>query len=181
MSNPNEFKYLVEEVKVFHRNLQKDNTERRRDEEVTRLMGEFHKSITLPSKIKVIIRPCSDSEIETGNMTEKFNLRTAASLLPVMDALSFHMHDSKQRNCSIDEFGKSIEELLVDLTITQADGNQNAIQVLRGVNEKIAINAFVNGLQNSELRTIIKSRNYSLSKDEEIPKQNAQIFHMQGR
>ncbi|KAG5879212.1 hypothetical protein JTB14_027078 [Gonioctena quinquepunctata] len=303
MSNPNEFKYLVEEVRVFHRNLQKDNTERRRDEEVTRSkfkklgkfrdlyrclveqfnkckvedevkneirsyaksieqyfreidehlksrIGEFYKSITLPSKIKVIIRPCLDSE--TGNMTEKFNLRTAASLLPVMDGTenvtkqlidSIELYDallddagktlltnyilktrlsqstkirmnsayvsnaqlildlkthfitkksisalSKQRNCSIDEFGKSIEELLVDLTITQADGNQNAIQVLRGVNEKIAINAFANGLQNSELRTIIKSRNYSKlsdaiqgSEDEEIPKQNAQIFHMQGR
>ncbi|KAG5870878.1 hypothetical protein JTB14_002558 [Gonioctena quinquepunctata] len=138
MSNPNEFKYLVEEVRVFHRNLQKDNTERRRDEGVTgskfkklekfrdlcrglveqfnkckvddkvkneirsyaksieqyfreidehlkSRIGEFHKSITLSSKIKVIIRPCSDSQTETGNMTEKFNLRTAASLLPVMD------------------------------------------------------------------------------------------------
>ncbi|KAG5860846.1 hypothetical protein JTB14_014026 [Gonioctena quinquepunctata] len=105
-----------------------------------------------------------------------------------ISALSFQMHNSKQRHCSIDEFGKSIEELLVYLTITQAEGNQNAIQVLRGVNEKIAINAFCNGLQNSELRTIIKSRNYSKlsdtiqgSKDEAIPKQNAQIFHMQGR
>ncbi|KAG5867846.1 hypothetical protein JTB14_018979 [Gonioctena quinquepunctata] len=134
MSNPNEFKYLVEEVKVFHRNLQKDNTERRRDEEVTRQqfnkckvedkvkneirshaisiekyfreidehlksrIGEFHKSITLPSKIKVIIRPCSDSEIETGNMTEKFNLRTAASLLPVMDDLVGPLPEDSDNN-----------------------------------------------------------------------------------
>ncbi|KAG5884928.1 hypothetical protein JTB14_001886 [Gonioctena quinquepunctata] len=199
-------------------NLQKENTERKGDEEVTcrkfkksyaisieqylreidehlkSRIGEFYdKSITISSKVKVITRPCSDSTdsdftSETGNMTEKMDLRTAASLLPVMNAVSFQMHNSKQRNCSIDDFGKSTEELLVDLTITQAEGNQNAIQVLRGVNEKIAINAFANGLQNSELRTITESRNYSKlsdaiqgSEDEEIPEQNAKIFHMEGR
>ncbi|KAG5858217.1 hypothetical protein JTB14_030060 [Gonioctena quinquepunctata] len=126
------------------------------DEHLKSRIGEFHdKSITLPSKIKFIRRSCSDSTdsdstSETGNMTDKFDLRTAASLLPVMDALSFQMYNSKQKHCSIDEFGKSIEELLVDLTITQADDNQNAIQVFRGVNEIIAINAVANGSQNSE-------------------------------
>ncbi|KAG5863346.1 hypothetical protein JTB14_019731 [Gonioctena quinquepunctata] len=124
MSNPNGFKYLIEEVRVFHRNLQKDNTERRSDEVTrrkfkkfrdlyrclvdqfnkckvedkvkneirsyaisieqyfreidehlkSRIGGFYDKSITLPSKIKVIIRICSDSTdsdstSETGNMT----------------------------------------------------------------------------------------------------------------
>ncbi|KAJ3646446.1 hypothetical protein Zmor_024034 [Zophobas morio] len=192
----------------------------------------------------------SDSVNSAGvnfKMTEKFDLKTAASLLPVMDgservtkqlidgiemydsmlddngkkllttyilktrlsesakirlkssyatnclliadirnylltkkspaSLSVQLSRAKQYSKSVEEFGRSIEELLVDLTITQADGNRQALEILRQSNEKIAINAFANGLENFELRTVIKARNYEKlsdairgATDEETPK-----------
>ncbi|KAJ3666617.1 hypothetical protein Zmor_002052 [Zophobas morio] len=174
----------------------------------------------------------SDSVNSAGvnfKMTEKFDLKTAASLLPVMDgservtkqlidgiemydsmlddngkkllttyilktrlsenirnylltkkspaSLSVQLSRAKQYSKSVEEFGRSIEELLVDLTITQADGNRQALEILRQSNEKIAINAFANGLGNFELRTVIKARNYEKlsdairgATDEETPK-----------
>lgn len=206
------------------------------------------------------LQSCSNkSEIESkiSKMDEKFDLRTASSLLPVMDgteivtkrlieaielydslldeqgkvllttyvlkarltpsakirlkteyrsnadlvrdisaycltkqsasSLSHKLNNARQGGKSIDEFGKEVEDLLVNLTISQADGNVEAMQILTNVNEKIAINAFATGLHNSELRTIIKARNYpSLgeairgAKDEE-PSKSSQIFHIRGR
>lgn len=79
--------------------------------------------------------------------------------------LATDLHNSRQNNKSIDEYSKNIEELLTNLTLAQADGDQNKIAILKEVNEKLAINAFSNGLRNSELRTIIKARNYSSLKD----------------
>lgn len=171
----------------------------------------------------------------TLNMTEKFDIRTAASLLPCMDgsedttkqlidsielysgllneegkkclinyvlktrlsqgaklrlantypnvenlisdirkhlltkksaaALANDLHNARQEHKSIDQFSKTIEDLFINLTLSQADGNDNRIPILREVNEKIAINAFSNGLKNSELRTIVKARDYSTLKD----------------
>lgn len=319
MSQGNEFRYLLEEVRVFHRNLNKDNVERKTSEEVTRrklrkldkfkdsykqLVELFNRSDADP-KIREEIKAYtvsinkyfegikyslesrlvkirteqaehsegnlssvnsniktdftdSDCSDESENMSEKFDLRTAAGLLPVMDGtenstkqlidaielydalldaagkkllttyvlktrlsqsakirlnstyttnanlvddlrnyfitkksipfLSVQLNSAKQNGKSIEEFGKTIEELLVDLTITQADGNENSVTILREVNEKIAIHSFANGLQNHDLRTIIKARNYNKlneaiqgAKDEELPKRDAQIFHIRGR
>lgn len=169
------------------------------------------------------------------NMTEKFDIRTAASLLPCMDgsedttkqlidtielysgllneegkkflinyvlktrlsqgaklrlsntyasienlisdikkhlltkksaaALANDLHNVRQENKTIDQYAKTIEDLFINLTLSQADGNDNTIPILREVNEKLAINAFANGLRNSELRTIMKARDYSKLKD----------------
>ncbi|KAG5896542.1 hypothetical protein JTB14_030745 [Gonioctena quinquepunctata] len=57
------------------------------------------------------------------------DLKTQFITKKSISALSFQMHNSKQRNCFINEFGKSMKELLVDLIITQAEGNQNAIPI----------------------------------------------------
>lgn len=107
--------------------------------------------------------------------------------------LSSELHSAKQKGKTIDEFGKNIETLLSELTISQAKGDDNATTILKRANEKIAINTFVNGLQNSELRTIIKARNYTslketitgaleenqnLSPTREPPQSN--IFHIRG-
>ena len=62
---------------------------------------------------------------------------------------------------SIENFETHVENLLDELTIAQTDGNNEALQILRETNEKFAINAFANGLQNPVLRTIIKARNYT--------------------
>lgn len=80
-------------------------------------------------------------------------------------ALATELHSIKQEGKSIDDFAKNIEELFLNLTLAQADGKENSLTVLREVNENLAIHAFSNGLKNSELRTVIKARNYSSLKD----------------
>ncbi|KAF5304193.1 hypothetical protein FQR65_LT18887 [Abscondita terminalis] len=55
-------------------------------------------------------------------------------------ALSVKLNSVRQGNKTIEEFGKTVEELLVNLTISQADGNDDALKILKNVNEKIAIN-----------------------------------------
>lgn len=64
------------------------------------------------------------------------------------------------------------------------------MSVLRGVNEKIAISTFANGLRNAELRTIIKSRNYQTLNDaivgakEEICSNNvssSSVYHIKNK
>lgn len=80
-------------------------------------------------------------------------------------ALATELHCVRQNGKTIDEYARNIEELFTNLTITQADGNDTSIPILRSVNEKIAINVFANGLKNSELRTVIKARDYTLLKD----------------
>ncbi|XP_057670057.1 putative uncharacterized protein DDB_G0286901 [Diorhabda carinulata] len=117
----------------------------------------------------------------------KANLLTKKSAA----ALSNELHNARQLEKSIDEFGKSLEDLLVNLTLAQADGDSGAVKILRVANEKIAINAFANGLRNHELRTVIKARNYaklkdaiSGAKDEEISKKassSAQVFHTRNK
>ncbi|KAI4464013.1 hypothetical protein MML48_4g00010929 [Holotrichia oblita] len=74
--------------------------------------------------------------------------------------LSYQLHQAHQLNKSLDEFGSEVEQLLSNLTLAQANGNDEALQTLRPVNEQIAISSFCNGLKNHELRTIVKARNY---------------------
>lgn len=105
-------------------------------------------------------------------------------------ALSLQLHNAKQNRRSIDQFGKSIEELMIDLTLAQSDGDDNAATVLAVANEKIAINAFANGLYDNEIKLIVKSRNYNKlrdaiagAQDEEISKTSStsQVFHFKNK
>lgn len=204
-----------------------------------------------------------DSDRNIGIMTEKFDIRVAASLLPSMDGteeatkqlidaielysemlddngklflikyilkvkinqtaklrldkeygsvknllsdmnkhliakksaavLSTQLNSMKQGNKNIEDYAKSIEQLMLDLTISQADNDDKAISILKSVNEKIAINTFASGLRDSDLRTIVKARNYSNLKDaiigakeEEIVKNSSStsgsnLFYSQGK
>ncbi|KAL4718602.1 hypothetical protein ACJJTC_000143, partial [Scirpophaga incertulas] len=67
-------------------------------------------------------------------------------------------------NC-LENYGRKVEELFVNLTISQADGNPDAYKILRPLNEKLAIKSFTNGLRNRQLSTILSARNYSSLKD----------------
>lgn len=71
----------------------------------------------------------------------------------------------KQNELSIVDYGKEITELFVDLTITQANDNEQNFTILKPINEKIAIKQFADGLRNRRLSTIISARNYSSLKD----------------
>lgn len=313
MSDGKEFKYLLEEIRVFHRNITKDSSARRKDSKVisrkfkkldklksdfSKLKDVFNKS-KLDVKVKEEIQDyadainkyleaiqkilvdrkissraeqpetssqilshtsssnSSDSDCSNDDKMSEFELKTAATLLPVMDgsenvtkqlidaielydamltntgkkllttyilktrlsqnakirlsktyasnaelindlknhfitkksapALFSKLNNARQGSKSIDEFGTFIEDLFVNLTITQSEGNENAIQILNGVNEKLAISAFTNGLRDKDLKIVVKARNYSKlseaiqgAKDEELPKQESQIFFSQG-
>ncbi|KAL3281661.1 hypothetical protein HHI36_004867 [Cryptolaemus montrouzieri] len=80
-------------------------------------------------------------------------------------AFSVEFHNAKQNSKSVNEIGRMIEALMVDLTISQSEGDADAAKILTATNGKIAINSFTNGLWDTELRTIIKSRNYSKLSD----------------
>lgn len=67
----------------------------------------------------------------------------------------------KQGNRTLEEFGKEIEKLSVDLTIAQAEGKKLLYQELRTINERMAIKKFADGLNSKKLSTIIASRGVS--------------------
>lgn len=80
-----------------------------------------------------------------------------------------------QNQRSIEVYGKEIENLCVELTISQSDGDSNKFEILKPLNEKLAIKTFTNGLRNGHISTIISARNYSslreairAAKDEEL-------------
>lgn len=53
-----------------------------------------------------------------------------------------------QNDMTISEYGNKLSELFVCLTIAQADGNSKASEILRPINEKLAIKRFSDGLRN---------------------------------
>ncbi|KAI5634681.1 hypothetical protein NE865_12589 [Phthorimaea operculella] len=88
-------------------------------------------------------------------------------LLPQKSATAIQakMHSLRQNEKSVEEFGKELSEIFVDLTISQADGDASAYKILRPLNEKTAIKRFADGLRNRRLSTIITARDFSTLKD----------------
>lgn len=76
-------------------------------------------------------------------------------------AIQAQLQRSKQGHRSIEAFGSELENLFVNLTIAQADGNDSAFEILRPLNEKIAIKRFSDGLSDPRLSTIVASRQFS--------------------
>ncbi|XP_049886697.1 uncharacterized protein LOC126381238 [Pectinophora gossypiella] len=72
---------------------------------------------------------------------------------------------AKQGDRTVQQFGEEIENLFVNLTITQASGSDAAYKVLRPINERNAIKRFAEGLRSQRLGTIIASRNLTTLKD----------------
>lgn len=288
------FNELLKELEDFHKNLKKENVEKRRDPAATqrrltrlsnyrieftsnkeKFLAEGHESevlnrvklicLEITQQLNLIEKLLKDREleikpkivkVESKMPEENFDLKTAASLLPVMDgseattrslidgielyeimlnnngkillinyilktrlsehakirlnktypsikelvddikkhfitrksaaALAMQLYSTKQGGKSIDEFAKVVEELLVNLTISQANGDDNAQTILRAANEKTAISVFADGLSNNTLRTIVKARNCATLSDaistakelEPSGNQANQIFHM---
>lgn len=80
-------------------------------------------------------------------------------------ALQSKLFRAKQGQKSIESFGKELESLFVNLTISQANGDDNSFAILKPINEKIAIKRFSDGLRDQKLSTIIAARNFSFLKD----------------
>lgn len=106
-------------------------------------------------------------------------------------ALQKQLHTARQGSKSIEQFGQELEDLFVNLTISQANGNTNSYAVLKPLNEKQAIHKFADGLRNERLSTIVSARGYTSlkeaiqgAKDEEISMtaststSSGQIFHV---
>lgn len=90
-----------------------------------------------------------------------------AQLLPKKSATAIQqkLQNFKQNDLTIDDFGRQITELFVDLTISQSDGNDANFKVLKPINEKQAIKCFADGLRSRRLGTIITARTYTSLKD----------------
>lgn len=88
-------------------------------------------------------------------------------LLPKKSASSIQnsLQRARQNDMSINDFGKQLSEMFVDLTIAQADGNSSSYSVLKPINEKQAIKRFADGLRNRRISTIIAARNFDHLKD----------------
>lgn len=80
-------------------------------------------------------------------------------------AIQNKLQTIRQNEASIEDYGREITKLFVDLTISQADGNEQCYNILKPHNEKIAIKRFADGLRNRRLSTIMSARNYSSLKD----------------
>lgn len=88
-------------------------------------------------------------------------------LLTKKSSSSLHaqLNSISQQEMSISQYASKIEELFVDLTISQADSDDKAYEILRPLNEQIAVKRFADGLRNRRLSTIIAARNYKELKD----------------
>lgn len=73
--------------------------------------------------------------------------------------------NSRQNGSSIETYGSKIEQLFVELTLSQADGDEDKYRTLCPINEKLAIRSFTDGLRNRQLSTVLLGRNYSSLKD----------------
>lgn len=98
-------------------------------------------------------------------------------------ALQSQLQTAKQGDRSVKEFGDEIEKLFVDLTISQANGDQAAYKVLQSVNERNAVKCFSNGLRSQKIGTIIAARNITelkdairVAEDETNSSSNQQVF-----
>lgn len=80
-------------------------------------------------------------------------------------AIHQQMLNERQGDRSIKDYGSEIERLFIDLTISQANGDQSAYKTLQPINERNAIRCFANGLRSQRIGTIISARNITELKD----------------
>lgn len=81
------------------------------------------------------------------------------------NAIHTQLMRASQLTSTIDEYGKRIEDMFVNLTISQADGDGTKYNILKPINEKLAIKKFTDGLRNNQLSVILAARNYTELKD----------------
>lgn len=76
-------------------------------------------------------------------------------------ALQTQLFKTNQGRRTIEKYGTELEELFVNLTIAQSEGDSAKYEVLRPLNERIAIKRFADGLSDQRLSTIIASRQFT--------------------
>ncbi|KAH9640582.1 hypothetical protein HF086_000526 [Spodoptera exigua] len=88
-------------------------------------------------------------------------------LLPKKSAIALQnkLQTSRQDQRSINDYGKELTELFMDLSIAQAEGKTENLKILQPLNEKQAIKRFADGLRNRRLSTIIAAQKFESLKD----------------
>ena len=79
--------------------------------------------------------------------------------------LSAKLQGTRQGDLGIEEYGRSIEPLMSDLTLAQAEDDNTALEIFKKENEKLAVDVFVRGIRNTELRTVIKASHFKTLND----------------
>nr|CAH7734192.1 unnamed protein product [Callosobruchus chinensis] len=184
-----EFRHTLEDLRVFHRNLQNDGVPRLFKQLIDII--EFYDELLDAKGQKLLTSYVLQTRLSPGAKVRlKSNYTTNAALIfdinnHFISKKSSQLHNAKQNNNkSIDDFRKSLEELLVSLTISQVKGDNNVVP--QKINEKIAVSTFASGLRDQEIRTIVKTRNYEKlmdaiqgAKEKEI-KTGPTFFSMRG-
>lgn len=80
-------------------------------------------------------------------------------------ALQSKLQTSRQDQRSINDYGKELTELFMDLSIAQAEGKTENLKILQPLNEKQAIKRFADGLRNRRLSTIIAAQKFETLND----------------
>lgn len=80
-------------------------------------------------------------------------------------ALQKQLVQLRQDDLSINEYGKQLSEIFVNLTISQSKGDSGKYNVLKEVNEQQAITQFAEGLRNRKISTIVSAQNFTSLKD----------------
>lgn len=81
------------------------------------------------------------------------------------EALQKQLLHCRQNDMSIDDYGKKLSELFVDLTISQSEDNAEKYNILKEINEKQAIRQFCDGLRNRRISTIVSAQRFKSLKD----------------
>lgn len=137
---------------------------------------ELYEQMLDPSGISALIKFVLKTRLSsTAKLRLNSNYNDVAALVTAMKthllrtktdtALQVQLLRAKQGMKSIEEFGKELEKLFVDLTISKANGNNDAYKILKPINEKNAIKRFADGLHDQRISTIITARNFSSLKD----------------
>lgn len=84
-------------------------------------------------------------------------------LIPIKSytAILDRMLRCRQGNKTIEVFGSEIEKMSNDLSTAQANGDESAYNLLKPINEKMAIKRFADGLNNARTSIIVTSRSVS--------------------
>ncbi|KAJ0181472.1 hypothetical protein K1T71_003557 [Dendrolimus kikuchii] len=121
-------------------------------------------NFVLKSRLSQIAKSKLDSKYESVDDLIR-DMRSI--LLPKKSfvALQNKLQTTRQDHKSINDYGKELTEIFMDLTIAQADGNSENLKILQPLNEKQAIKRFADGLRNKRLSTIVAARNFTSLKD----------------
>ncbi|KAF9813307.1 hypothetical protein SFRURICE_015789 [Spodoptera frugiperda] len=103
--------------------------------------------------------------IEVQNHMMTTNILLAAALTIGITAIIYFGCQKWRKNERKWMERKMRFEFIRRLSIAQSDENPKASEILRPINEKLAIKRFADGLRNRRLSTIISARDYSQLKD----------------